>query len=83
MKSSLVAFSALLLATAAQAQSDAPAGGDATGTPTAGESDNSPAARRRAREERVSCRQVIEDAGSRLTRRVCLTARQWRERGGF
>ncbi len=82
MKFSLVAFSALLLATAAQAQSDTAVGGNAT-PPTAGESDNSPAARRRARDERVSCRQVIEDAGSRLSQRVCLTARQWRERGGF
>jgi len=83
VKSSLVAFSALLLATAAQAQSDASADENATETPTVSESDNSPAARRRARDERVSCRQVVQDAGSRLSQRVCLTARQWRERGGF
>lgn len=83
MKSSLVALSVLLLATAAQAQSNTPAGESATQATAPSDAQDDAAARRRDRDERVSCRQVEEKAGSRLTRRVCLTARQWRQRGGF
>lgn len=68
-----------MLATAARAQSDRPADENATkATAPAGNQ-----AARRARDERVNCRQVEESAGSRLTTRVCLTARQWRERNGY
>lgn len=83
MKSSLVALSIVLLATAAQAQSDRPAGENATKATAPADNQDDAAARRRARDEHVSCRQVEENAGSRLTKRVCLTARQWRERNGF
>ena len=74
MKSFAVAFACLSLAGAAFAQTAQPRQNNEE--PQAQEGQQRP----RDKNDQVICRQV-EDTGSRVPQRVCLTRRQWRTYG--
>ena len=74
MKSFAVAFACLTLAAAAHAQTTQPR--QNSEEPEAQETQQRP----RDKNDQLICRRV-EDTGSRVPQRVCLTRRQWRTYG--
>lgn len=84
MKLTVVAVASLLIATPAVAQVTGTAGNNGSNIET-GQQQNLPEGAteggRNANGERLICRRVEAGSSSRMaTRRVCLTASEWRER---